>query len=58
MNDDNEVMISERNKSVFVIDGFKFRFHKNVSNNLQRWTCYKNNWESFFKLNELNDLML
>lgn len=31
MKDVNKVVISERNKSVFLIDGYKFCFRKNVS---------------------------
>lgn len=31
MNDVNKVVVSERNKSVFLIDGYKFCFRKNIS---------------------------
>jgi len=53
----DEVILSERNKTIFVIDGYKFRFHKNLANNHQRWTCCKNNCKSFFKLNEFNTIV-
>lgn len=50
-------MLSERNKKIFLIDGYKFFFHKHLSNNRQRWTCCKNNCKSFFKLNEFNTIV-
>lgn len=44
-------MISEKKISIFFIACYKFRFRKNLSNHLQRWTCCKNNYcKSFFKL--------
>lgn len=53
----DEVILSERNKTIFLIDGYKFRFHKHLSKNYQRWTCCKNNCKSFFKLNEFNTIV-
>ena len=53
----DEVILSERNKTIFLIDGYKFRFHKHLSKNHQRWTCCKNNSKSFFKLNEFNTIV-
>lgn len=42
-------MLSERNKSVFLIDEYKFRFHKHLSKNHQPEMIVA---KSFFKLNE------
>ena len=32
-------MYSEKGKELILIDRFKFRFHKNLTNDLQRWVC-------------------
>lgn len=32
-------MTSEKGKPLFVIDGYKFRHHKDLQNNISRWAC-------------------
>jgi len=44
-------MTSEKNKSVVVKYGHKFRFHKMSNNVVQRWTCCKCTCKCFFKSN-------
>jgi hypothetical protein len=37
----DKVILSERNKTIFIIDGYKFRFHKNLGNLANNiWTQY------------------
>lgn len=43
-----EVMTSEKGTELIVIDGFKFSFHTNLSNNIKRWTCIRHNCTYFF----------
>jgi hypothetical protein len=47
-------MKSERNKTLKVVDGFKFRFHKMLKNDIQRWCCTVNTYKYFLKFNDNN----
>lgn len=51
----DKVMLSERNKSIFLIDEYKFRFHKHLSKNHQPGIIVA---KSFFKLNEFITIKL
>lgn len=33
-------MLSEKKKVLYVMDGFKFRFHKNLTSNIDRYCTY------------------
>lgn len=44
-----EIMNSEKNKTIIVKYGYKFRFHKMLNNDVQRWTCCRNTCKCFFK---------
>jgi len=35
------VIFSEKNKTLFNIDGYKFRYHKTLKNDIQCWSCCK-----------------
>jgi len=43
------VIISEKNKTITMKYGYKFRFLKMLNNDVQRWTCCKNTCKCFFK---------
>lgn len=45
------VMKSERNKTLKVVDGLKFRFHKWLKNDTQRWYCTVKMHKCFLKFN-------
>uniref|UniRef100_A0A2S2R2D7 FLYWCH-type domain-containing protein n=1 Tax=Sipha flava TaxID=143950 RepID=A0A2S2R2D7_9HEMI len=45
-----ESMPSEKNKTILIIKGYKFRFHKMLQGEVQRWTCCKNSCKCYFKL--------
>jgi len=47
-------MLSEKQKTLKIIKGFKFRFHKMLQGEVQRWTCCKNSCKCFFKLTSDN----
>jgi len=47
--EDSNVMLSEKGKKVYVIDGFKFSFHKLLKNDIERWRCIQRSCKSFFK---------
>ncbi|VVC45400.1 Hypothetical protein CINCED_3A024596 [Cinara cedri] len=42
-------MFSEKDKPILVIFNFKFRFHKKLANNVEKWCCSKKYCKSFFK---------
>lgn len=44
-------MLSEKNRSLYVIDGYKFRFHKNLKNNVDRYCCTKKICTAYIHLN-------
>jgi len=46
----NEIS-SEKNCTLFVIDEYKFRFHKNSKNNVDRYCCTKKNCAAYIHLN-------
>jgi len=51
-----EVMFSKKNKKLFIINGFKYGFQKQLSGNMERWTCTKRKCKSFIKINTLNNI--
>ena len=42
-------MFNEKLKELRVIDGFKFRFHRIMKNDIQRWACTKKRCNAFNK---------
>ncbi|KAE9522680.1 hypothetical protein AGLY_016902 [Aphis glycines] len=44
-------MLSEKNRILFLIDGYKFRFHKNLKNNVDRYCCTKKACAAYIHLN-------
>ena len=50
-------IISEKQKYLKIIDKYKFRFHKCLANNIQRWKCTVYNKPVYLKTNE-NDYIL
>ena len=52
-----ETMLSEKGKTLIVVDGFKFRFHKSLAQNIQRWACIQKTCKSFLKLDEQSNIM-
>lgn len=50
MNVINSEMHSEKNKSLKVISGYKFRFHKFLKNDVERWYCTVKTCKCFAKL--------
>jgi hypothetical protein len=53
---ENNVMFSEKGKKVYIIEGFKFSFHKVLKNDIERWRCIQRTCKSFFKYN--NNLII
>lgn len=44
------VMISEKSKTLVVVNSFKFRYHKNLSEGILRWACsQKKNCKAYLK---------
>jgi hypothetical protein len=49
-----DVMKSERNETLKVVDGYKFRFHKMLKNDIHRWCCTVKTYKCFLKFNDNN----
>lgn len=43
-------MFSEKGKNLYLKDDFKFRFHKKLANDVQRWTCTQKKCKAFLKM--------
>lgn len=52
-----DFMSSEKGKKMIIEDGFKFRFHKMLRNDVQRWKCYLNTCKCFLKLSSTLDII-
>jgi len=50
------VVFSEKNKTLFNIDGSKLCYHKTLNNDIQRWSYCKKTCKSYIKLNNKNDI--
>jgi hypothetical protein len=50
------VILSEKNKT-FNIDGYNFRYQKNIKNDVQLWSCCKKTCKSYIKLNNENEII-
>jgi len=50
--EDSNVMFSEKGKKIYIIEGYKFSFHKLLKNDIERWRCIHRSCKSFFKYNE------
>lgn len=48
--------LSERGKTVLIVDGFKFGFQKLLANELKRWTCNKKICSAYLKTNLINEI--
>jgi rRNA pseudouridine-1189 N-methylase Emg1 (Nep1/Mra1 family) len=44
-------MLSKKNRSIYVIDGYKFRFHKNLKNDIDQYCCTKKTCKVYIHLN-------
>lgn len=50
-------MFSERGKKFEIIDNYKLRFHKVLSNNVSRWCCGKKTCSAYFKKSDDGEIM-
>lgn len=51
-----EVMKSEKGKSIFVVGGYKFRFHKHLMDGIQRWACTTKTCKCYLKIDLENKI--
>lgn len=42
-------MLSEKDQPILVIFNYKFRFHKKLVNDIEKWCCTNKNCKSFIK---------
>lgn len=45
-----DLTVSIRNRPLFVLDGYKFRYQKSLKNNLERWSCTIRECKAYLKL--------
>lgn len=51
-----EVSVSEKGKTILIVDGFKFGFQKQLANELKRWMCTKKKCSVYIKTNLINEI--
>ena len=51
-----KVIRSEKGKDLLVIEGFKFRFQKNLADNMERWCCTIKKYKCHIKCNESREI--
>ena len=49
-----EFVNSEKSKPIILYQSYKFRFHKTLKNDVQRWPCSVKSCKCFLKLSPLN----
>jgi hypothetical protein len=49
-----EFVYSEKSRLLIIYDGYKFRFHKTLKDDVQRWPCCFKNCKCFIKLSPPN----
>jgi len=52
-----EFVNSEKSKPIILYEGYKFRFHKTLKNDVQRWPCSVKSCKCFLKLSPLNKIV-
>ena len=45
-------MMSEKNRKIILLNGYKFSFHKNLAAGTKRWKCIQHNCKAYFKRNQ------
>ena len=45
-------MYSKRGTELPVVDGYKFRHHKDLANNVQRWMCTKKDCTAYMRIGD------
>lgn len=50
------MILSEKNKTLYNIDEYKFRYHKTLNNNIQLMSCCKKMCK-YIKLNNKNEII-
>lgn len=51
-----EYIFSEKSKPLILMDGYKFCFHKILSNDIQRWTFSKSSFKRYLKFKSNNEI--
>jgi len=53
----SDIMIGGENKTLILINDYKFCFYKLLKNDVQRWKCFKKTCKSYLKLNDKNEIL-
>ena len=49
-------MYSKRGKQLRVVDGYKFRWHKNLKDEVERWLCTNKSCTAFIKFSACREI--
>lgn len=52
-----QFVYSEKSKPLIIYGGYKFRFHKTLQDDIQRWACCFKNRKCFIKLSPLSKII-
>ncbi|KAF0747547.1 Uncharacterized protein FWK35_00023668 [Aphis craccivora] len=51
-------MYSEKRKMLIIKNEFKFCFHKELKNNIERWKCNQNQCKAYIKIGKITKLLI
>jgi hypothetical protein len=51
------ITLSEKGKTVLMVNGYKYGFHKNLANEIKRWTCNKKICKAYLKTKLIDEIM-
>jgi hypothetical protein len=51
------IILSEKGKTVLMVNGYKYGFQKYLANEIKRWTCNKQICKAYLKTNLIVEIM-
>lgn len=51
-------MYSEKGKMLIIKNEFKFCFHKELNNNIERWKCIQKQCKAYIKIGKITKLLI
>jgi len=51
-------MYSEKGKMLIIKNEFKFCFHKELNNNIERWKCIQKQCNAYIKIGKMTKLII
>jgi len=56
--DSIQYMYSEKGKMLIIINEFKFCFHKELNNDIERWKCIRKQCKAYIKIGKITKFII